>query len=177
MVLARWQDWSGEVVEQMVLQEGLDGIVADATLERKGAFFARYRVFCDASWRTRRAEISLFDGHRVELQSDGAGNWRLDRRPAPHLKRATDIDITATPFTNTLPIRRLGLKVGQQKEILSAYVSLPDMAVTADPQRYTCIEPGRLYRFESSGGSFVREIKVDADGLVLEYPGLFKRLL
>lgn len=139
-------------------------------------FFARYKIVCDKSWRTKSVSVHAA-GRQVELQSDGSGSWSVDGRPAPHLKGAMDVDITATPFTNTLSIRRLGLKPGQRQDILVAYVDLPRLAVTADPQRYTCIEHGRLYRFESSGGSFVRDIQVDGDGLVVDYPGLFKRLL
>lgn len=176
MIKARWQDWSGEVLEHMVLRQGPQAITAESTLERKGAFYALYSIVCDLEWKTGKVEVYAKDGRQVELESDGAGSWSVDRRPAPHLKGAIDIDVTATPFTNTLPIRRLKLGPGQQKDILVAYVSLPDLAVTADPQRYTCIEPGGLYRFESSGGAFSRDIKVDDDGLVAEYPGLFKRL-
>jgi len=40
-------------------------------------------------------------------------------------------------------------------------------------QRYTCLERG-LYRFEA--GRFEAELPVDADGLVLDYPGLFRRI-
>lgn len=161
-----------------MLLQGPDGITADATIEGKDcALVVRYRILCDTSWRTRRAEIYLVDGRQVELESDGIGNWSINKRPAPHLKGATDVDITATPFTNTLPIRRLNLKADQHENILTAYVSVPELAVTADPQRYTCIEPGRLYRFESSGGDFVRDIKVDGNSLVVEYPGLFKRVV
>lgn len=176
MITARWQDWSGEVLERMVLRQGPQAITAESALERKCIFYARYRIVCDLEWKTKKAEVYAKDGRQLKLECHVAGSWTVDRHPAPHLKGATDVDITATPFTNTIPIRRLKLGRGQQKDILVAYVSLPDLAVTADPQRYTCIEPGRLYRFESSGGAFCRDIKVDSDGLVVEYPGLFKRL-
>lgn len=178
MVVVRWQDWSGETLECLVLLQGPDGIVADATIEGKdGALATRYRIICDASWRTRRAEIHLVDGRNVELESDGNGNWEMNKCPAPRLRGAIDVDITVTPFTNTLPIRRLNLRANQHEDILVAYVSVPELAVTSDPQRYICIEPGTLYRFESSGGEFVRDIRVDENGLVVEYPGLFKRVV
>ena len=56
------------------------------------------------------------------------------------------------------------------------YISLPEFTVTTDPQRYTCLEPGRRYRYESLDSDFVREIEVDAQGLVVTYPGLFRRV-
>jgi uncharacterized protein len=97
--------------------------------------------------------------------------------PLPQLAGAIDIDISITPFTNTLPIRRLRLQTGQSQEILVAYVQLPGLAVTTDRQRYTCREPDRRYRYESLDGDFTREIEVDGHGLVVTYPGLFRRVL
>ena len=94
----------------------------------------------------------------------------------PGLDGAIDVDISATPFTNTLPIRRLQLAPGDSAEIRTAYIHLPDLEIVRDPQRYTCLEPLRRYRYESLDSDFVREIEVDADGLVVTYPGLFKRL-
>lgn len=178
MIVARWQDWSGKNFEHIVLHEGPGWITANSTLESKdGGLVARYSILCDISWHTRKATIHLADGRHVELESDATGNWSLNKRPAPHLTGAIDVDIMVTPFTNTLPIRRLNLKANQHENILAAYISLPDLSVTADPQSYICIKPGRLYQFESSNGEFVRDIEVDGDGLVVEYPGLFKRLV
>ena len=88
-----------------------------------------------------------------------------------------DVDLALTPFTNTLPIRRLGLGTGESAEIRVAYVELPAFAVTTDPQRYTCLEPERRYRYESLESGFVREIDIDVNGLVVTYPGLFRRVL
>jgi len=88
-----------------------------------------------------------------------------------------DIDLSATPFTNTLPIRRLKLKAGQSAEIVTVYILVPALTITTDPQRYTCIEPLKRYRYESRDSDFRRDIEVDGRGLVVTYPGLFRRLL
>src|SRR3989442_276922 len=92
------------------------------------------------------------------------------------LDGALDVDLTATPFTNTLPIRRLGLAAGRTAEILTVYVRVPELSVEADRQRYTCLEPMRRYRFESVDGDFTRDLEEDAHGLVVVYPGLFRRV-
>ena len=70
---------------------------------------------------------------------------------------------------------RLNLQHDQSADILVLYIRLPELTVTLDPQRYTCIEAGRLYRFESTDSDFARDIAVDDDGLVLTYAGLFNR--
>ncbi len=183
-IVARWHTWAGDGHERLVLEEGPDGILAESVLQLQqqqgAAYSASYRIACDGSWRTRKVKVGLIGGssRQVELASDGNGNWTDGASGAllPHLSGAIDVDISATPFTNTIPIRRLGLKLGQSKDVSVAYISLPDLAVTADLQRYTCLEPGRLYRYESVDGGFVRDIEVDEHGLVVTYPGLFKRI-
>jgi hypothetical protein len=180
-VVARWRDWSNEGLEHLVLREEPDGIRADAVVIGAGGepFAARYRIFCDSGWRARSLEVSLAGAAGVvELSSDGAGHW-TDGSGVPRvdLVGAIDVDLSATPFTNTLPIRRLQLRGGQSETLLVVYVRLPDLTVTTDRQRYTCLVPGRRYRYESVDSDFAREIEVDDDGLVLTYPGLFRRVV
>jgi uncharacterized protein len=181
-IVARFKDWSGKGLEHLVLRDGSTGwlaesvVIGDADGER---FAAQYLVECDREWRATKVEVRVVGtGEGVMLSGDGVGSWRdeAEERPLPALNGAIDLDITCTPFTNTLPIRRLGLEAGQSADILVAYIDVPSLTVTADPQRYTCLEPMRRYRFESQGGDFVREIEVDEQGLVVLYPGLFKRV-
>lgn len=90
------------------------------------------------------------------------------------LAAAREVDISATPLTNTLPIRRLRLAVGDAADIITAYISVPELAVSPHPQRYTRIGP-REYLYESRDSDFRRVVTVDDDGIVLDYPGLFAR--
>ena len=55
------------------------------------------------------------------------------------------------------------------------------MRVEPTRQRYTCLERGEYdgrYRYEDEGlfQGFTADLSVDADGLVLDYPGLFRRI-
>jgi hypothetical protein len=46
----------------------------------------------------------------VDLLSDGQGNWTTsDGQAVSELRGCIDVDISVSAFTNTLPIRRLGL--------------------------------------------------------------------
>jgi uncharacterized protein len=88
------------------------------------------------------------------------------------------VDISQTPFTNTLPIRRLGLAPGESADISVAYLDGTELEPWPEPQGYTCLEKnarGGLYRFLSLDGGFPVDLPVDTDGLVLDYPGLFRR--
>ena len=48
--------------------------------------------------------------------------------------------------------------------------------MTADPRRYTSLKTDRLYRYDSQDSHFQAEIQVDADGSVVAYPTLFRRV-
>jgi hypothetical protein len=84
--------------------------------------------------------------------------------------------LTITPFTNTLPIRRLRLKPGESAEIAAAFIEFPQLTVVKSPQRYTCLEEDRRYRYESLASGFTREIEVDGQGLVVTYPDFWQRI-
>jgi uncharacterized protein len=181
LTFLRWCEWDGPGLQHLVLREQRERIVADAVVlghTGNGNFAATFRIVCDGAWHTREIEARLLDTDRhLILLSDGAGYWRDGNgTPLPHLDGALDVDLPLTPFTNTLPIRRLRLGAGESADLKVAYLTMPELSAIADPQRYVCIEPLARYRFESLDTDFVREIEVDTQGLVLAYPGLFKRV-
>lgn len=97
------------------------------------------------------------------------------------LDGALDCDLGLSPLTNSMPALRHGLMDGDgTAELLMAWVSVPDLSVHASPQRYTAVrdlrDGGRLIRFESLDSTFTAELAYDADGLVVDYPGIGRRL-
>jgi uncharacterized protein len=54
-------------------------------------------------------------------------------------------------------------------------VGFPELEVIPDPQRYTRLATN-TWLYESLDSDFSREIKVDDDGFVIDYPGLFTRV-
>jgi uncharacterized protein len=171
----------GVGIEHLLLSEGrADGIVI-AVDEEIGPFRLAYRLSWDESWRLREATLSLVDdeaGFRrsMHLTTDGDGHW-LDGegQTLAELEGCLDIDIWPTPFTNSFPIRRVTLAVGERREFRMAWVDGTTLTVRAQAQAYTRLDE-RLYRFESLDGSgFTAELPMDEDLLVLDYPGLFKR--
>jgi hypothetical protein len=152
-------------------------VTAESSREHPGGYDVFYRIECDAAWRTRYVSVAEASTSRsLELWSTGDGHWQgEDGRMLVDLIDAVDVDISATPFSNTLPIRRVGLALGQSLEIVAAYIEVPSLRVSADRQRYTRIAPS-MYRYESHDGTFVREVEVDDEGFVTQYPGLFTRV-
>ncbi len=177
--IARWQSWDGLGLEHLLLREEPNGIVAESLLIGDGdsGIALSYCIDCDPAWRVRRLTLRLLGEERmIDMISDGAGHWGdASGTPLPELRGAIDVDISATPFTNTLPIRRLMLSEGESAVITVAYVSVPSLTVTAERQRYTCLKPLARYRYESLSSGFTRDVEVDEKGLVTLYPDLFRR--
>lgn len=179
MVRLVWADPSGTGRETSTARLSRSGCRVTGTIigPVTNPFEVDYCVVSDERWRTR--EMWLTDtpsGRRLALAADGRGNWSNESGEPVHLiDGAIDVDVSATPYTNTLPIRRLLLPVGGSAEIVTAHVSVPDLSLSADPQRYTRTA-SHGYRYESLDSDFTRDVSVDDDGFVLEYPGLFSRI-
>lgn len=168
----RWRQVDGTGVERARVVP--DEIGVRLTGEVLGPVPVMYTIRCDEQWRTREVRVSAA-GRSVHLMADGIGNWtHADRTPIRSLHSAIDVDISATPISNTLPVRRLALADGAVADIVTAYVAVPELTLTPDPQRYTRLT-GTKYRYESRDSDFTRDITIDADGFVIEYPGLFVR--
>lgn len=173
-----WADRPG--LEHCTIAATPTGLAADGlalfVLEGK-TWRLRYRLECDGGWRFTRAELALDDGGapRVLTLEHGPGGWLVDGRAQADLGPCIDIDIRATPLTNTLPLRRLDLAEGVPQTATVAYVSIPDLAVSPVRQRYTRLAGTGRYRYENLENGFVADLTVDADGLVVDYPGPWRR--
>jgi uncharacterized protein len=131
-----------------------------------------YLVVCDAAWRTVSGRVAGWIGDEtveIELSVDSARQWRLNGTACPAVAGCVDLDLGFSPSTNLLPIRRLGLAIGQEAEVRAAWLGLPDLALAPLDQLYRRIDRA-TYRYESAGGRFVTELEVNASGFVTRYP-------
>jgi len=181
-----WAAWEGPGLEHLHLETDAAAVRADSVIiavdDEGRPFRARFVLECDAAWTLRRARIERLGpaAGALELHADGRGRWTDAGSGATlPLPGCLDIDIYPSPFTNTLPIRRLAAVPGEPVALDVAFVALPDLAVHAARQEYTLLERrdgGARWRFRSLDSGFVAELPVDRDGLVLDYPGIARRL-
>lgn len=138
----------------------------------------RYRVICDSSWRTKRVHVGVVRGGRksaLRLEADGTGRWWAAGEEIHQYEGSLDVDLGVGASTNTLPIRRLELPVGEGAEIVAAWVRFPDLSLERLPQRYTRLAEDR-YRYESLDSGFTAELIVDDLGLVVHYSAWCERV-
>lgn len=175
----RWQPLDGIGLEHLHLDYRDEVIVADGVVvgdRGDGPFGCSYRICCDAAWRVRSVEVHAAGGASLVLTSDGSGRWcDGDGVAQPQLAGCIDVDIAATPFTNTLPIRRLGGTLRQRTRIAVVYIPVPALIPRRMEQAYTRLA-GQRYLYEGPIGEFQAELELDAAGLVRHYPSLFTRI-
>ncbi|SDA99236.1 hypothetical protein SAMN02927914_06506 [Mesorhizobium qingshengii] len=136
MKIVRWREWDGPGLEHLVLRERAGEISADSVVICSGAtpFAVRYRIVCDVGWRARSVTVDMIGtGQTLAPVSDCDGRWTRNGLPMPEPGGVLDPDLAVTPFTNTLPIRRLRLSTGQSAEITTAFVDFPALTVMSNP--------------------------------------------
>jgi hypothetical protein len=159
----------GEGAELFALERGHDGshsLSGTAILAADGVpYRIDYRVGVDAEWRTRAVDVDCNEVE-IELTADGGGGWSEAR-----FEGCVDVDLGFTPATNTLPIRRLELEVGDARELDVVWLRFPELALERVTQRYERLADDR-YRYSSPG--FTAELLVDEHGVVRLYEGLWR---
>jgi len=170
-------------MEYLSLHSDAEGIHIESVViavQDGHSFRLDYKIDCDPFYRVRTVHASLHGGAAIAITSNGDGNWfDQQHQNLSHIKGCEDVDISATPFTNTLPIRRLAWQPDQIEKLHVVYFAIPEMTIHADEQRYTCVEQrpdGSTFYFEQISTGFAATLKIDADGLVSDYPGLFTKL-
>jgi hypothetical protein len=163
------------------------------------AYTCRYELRTDPGWATAHLDVTAEGAGwtrsvRLEL---AAGRWRattaeqgnLDavlsaaghaRAGLPGIEDpdllygAYDVDLSGSPLTNTLPIRRLDLlkaESGVSHRLNVAWVLLPSLEIVQADQIYTALGDHRV-RYASE--TFSADLTVDDEGFVRDYPGLAK---
>jgi uncharacterized protein len=181
-----WQPWQGQGMEHLRLALESDHIVARGEVQAIASlqpFRLRYKIKCDAAWRTRKVDLELYDLHGCRerhIKADGLGNWRDDEHgDLAELAGCLDLDISATPFTNTLAFRRLDMRPSEQAALAVVYVKVPDLTLRPVSQRYSCnwrAPTGAIVTYEGLFRGFKADLPLDADGLVIDYPETFRRI-
>jgi hypothetical protein len=136
-----------------------------------GDRFVTARMSLESRWQGGSATL--------DLRRDEQGRWTADAEPRPDLDGALDLDLAACPLTNTMPILRHRLHTGEgDHDFLMAFIEVPSLQVDTFRQHYTHLRRlnggGAIVRYRS--GSFHSDLTIDADGFVVEYPKLGRRV-
>jgi hypothetical protein len=176
-ILWRRLDQAGHDCARLVLHDAQWHLTGTAVFTEAGQpCRLDYRVVCDHAWRTLSGSVAGWWGDRaigVEVRCDAERRWSLNDVPCLAVAGCLDIDLGFTPATNLLPIRRLGLALGQSAEVRAAWLSFPALTLELLEQVYRRTSEA-TYAYASDGGRFTAELSVSGDGFVTRYPGLWE---
>ena len=151
-------------------------------LENGATWVVEYTISLDDRWTTRNAHItsrSVHGSRSISLDADGLGRWRIDGEPAPHLDGCLDVDLESSAMTNTLPVHRTDLPIGEAMSAPAAYVRALDLSVSRLDQTYLRLPDapeGHRYDYAAPAFDFTGVLAYDSCGLVLDYPGIALRV-
>src|SRR5436190_1246392 len=123
--------WSG--IEYYSLENCIvdsdDSIIVNSTIVgfyNEKIYRIEYLIRLNKSWETYYCLIkSQFNDEIKELEFEKDQNkWSLNGKYIDSFDGCTDVDIPLTPLTNSLPINRLKLSLGQEENIDIIYIDL-----------------------------------------------------
>jgi len=136
-----------------------------------------YEIAFDDEWRTTEGRVRGWVGERridVDIRVDD-GAWTMNGVEVAAVRECVDIDLNFSPVTNLLPIRRLGLKVGDVQVVTAAWLRFPSFALEPLAQRYTRVDETHVL-YQSLASGFEALLTIDESGLVVDYPGVWRRV-
>ncbi len=169
---ARWQRWDHDGDETLNLRWENEGWTVTGEVGREAV---TYVLRLSSTWQMR--QFLLFrdlDQPDLWLGTDGNGRWgELNGAHRPDLDGSADIHLSCTPFSPTLPIRRLRLEIGETAIVPVATVDVETLGVVRVEHRYTHTSLRTWEHVDEAGTTTVFD--VDEFGLVRDLPHRFRR--
>lgn len=175
-----WQGVIYQSLEYFTIKENDENYTVESKIigcyEDK-IYAVNYRLSIDKDWTIKEflieSEINTIKNKMTGKRLQN--NWEINDAIRPDCKDFTFIDISLTPFTNTLPINNLSLTENHPQEINVIYIDVLNNLMKPAKQQYTKTGSNG-YLYENIETDFKADIVVDKTGLVIHYPGLFEKI-
>ena len=164
----RWTHWDGDHLDTASVRWENEGftITGNDTCER-----VEWVLRLSPTWQVR--QFILFrdmEEPDLWLATDGGGRWgEMNGAHRTELDGCYDVMLDCSPFTLTLPVRRLPLQVGHAAEVPVVHVDTDTLEARAETHVYGRLDTGR-WRVDDL------EFEVDEHGVVTDLTGRFRRV-
>ena len=168
-----WTTWDGSHSETLRLSWDNEAWTA---VGRVGRERIEYVLRLAPTWHVR--QFLLFrdlDDPDLWLAIDAAHRWgEINGSYRTEFDGCADVELACTPFTATVPIRRLGLGVGDAVDVDVIDVDVDTLAARRMAVRYERLGD-RTYRRTALTSGEARRFEVDEFGLVVDEHNRFRR--
>lgn len=175
-----WRRLDTDGLERLSVVESEDSVRIEGTIltTEDGGCRIDHHWQLDRDWRVLDVSITRTgaDGNgTLHLERTGDG-WMVNGQPRPDLDGVHEVDLSLTPFCNTLALRRFTGSGGKTITLNVAYVDGATLDVSRSRQAYDRIADRRfLFRDLGIASGFEAMLDVDDRGFVIQYEGLFVR--
>lgn len=160
------------------------GRIVSAATDSIPAFSASYDLVTDETGATKRLSLTVTLAQRerqLSIARDEENMWLVQDHSGKTSREAyggaLDVDVVFSPLFNALPIRRTGLHRRAESVTLPVvYVWLPDLTVKEAAISYTSAGPDTTDGIKLHSPVADTTVTVDADGFIVDYPGLAERI-
>ncbi|MEJ5105718.1 putative glycolipid-binding domain-containing protein [Chryseobacterium sp. MYb328] len=175
-----WQGIAFQSLEYFNLTEDDKNFIVESRIigSYEGKMYTvDYQLIIDLNWNILEFIIES-EVNTVKNKLTGRklqDEWEINNVINPDFKGFPFIDISLTPFTNTLPINNLQWAENDSQEIKVIYIDILNNLIKPVTQQYTKIDK-HTYHYDNLQTDFKADIVVDENGLVVNYPGLFVKI-
>lgn len=167
--VVRWATWDGDGLETTTIRWENEGYTVTGVVGRERV---EYVLRLSPLWQVRQlllfrdlAEPDLW------LATDGKGHWgEMNGAHRSELDGCVDVQLACTPFTRSLPVRRLPLLDDHGAELPVVDIDVETLDVRRVTVRYVR-EDARHWRCDGDD-----PFEVDEHGLVVDEPGRYRRV-
>lgn len=159
------------------------GSMVAAAHQDHETYSASYTLATDETGAASRLTVRTVTGGgeaHLRLSRSEEGDWLVDGDDGAarsDFDGALDADLAFSPLFNALPVRRVGLhRTPDDCDLSVVFVGLPSLRVEVVRQTYRTVSVGERPVVTFASGGFSADLVLDAQGLVLDYPGLARRV-
>jgi hypothetical protein len=140
-------------------------------------YTVEYFLETDNKWLTRLVNLTCKINNKeynLELKRGINNSWVLNDEINNDFDNCLYVDISVTPFTNTLPVNHLQLALNEKRTIKAIYINVLEQEIKAVEQVYQKLSDAK-YLYQNVPNDFEAIIEFDESGFVVDYPNLFYR--
>ena len=140
-------------------------------------YTVKYFLETDNKWLIQFVNLSCKINNKeynLELKQDINNSWKLNDEINNDFDNCLYVDISLTPFTNTLPVNHLRLALNENRTIKTIYINILEQEIKKVEQFYQKLSDTK-YLYQNVPNDFEAVIEFDEFGFVVDYPYLFYR--
>lgn len=176
-----WEGENNETLENCNVTANDEGFQIESTVSvtlEDGICDIEYFIQTGKNWKSSYCKVTnLCDeaAKTMELRRLKDNHWEINGKHEPSFDGFDAIDISLTPFTNTLIINRKALEHEESFEVKMILIDALEMTCHPVNARYTRLTEGE-YEYENLTNGYNVVLDVDEYGFVTNYPGCFMRI-